>query len=66
MENEEIAYEAVKLLIDTEISNDEGMSRDCDAKCSLLSTILNAKGLDMKDKISGVIGEFGKEKLRKL
>lgn len=54
--NEEISYEIIHELIKNALKDDQLNQVDEDA--SLLIKILKTEGLDMKDKISGVIGEL--------
>lgn len=56
VKNEEIMYNIVLKMISATINDEEMMALD-DEKASILLTILRTEGLDIRDKVSGVIGE---------
>lgn len=58
MKNEELAYEIVLNIINETMSIEKDQM-ECDTEApSLLKTILNTEPLDIREKISAVIGEF--------
>lgn len=56
VKNEDIMYKIVLKMISATINDKEMMALD-DEKASILLTILRTEGLDIRDKVSGVIGE---------
>lgn len=56
VKNEDIMYKIVLKMISATVSDAETMAID-DEKASILLAILRTEGLDIRDKISGVIGE---------
>lgn len=54
MENEEKIYEIVLEIINKTLTNGDAVGLDDE---SLLMTILKTEGLDIRDKVSGVIGK---------
>lgn len=63
--NESIMYEIVLKMITETLNDKEVMAVDED-KASILLTILRTEGLDIRDKISGVIGKLKSFKKIKL
>lgn len=57
MKNEELVYDIISEIISKTIKDEEAMGSEND-KPSLLLTILKTERLDMREKISGTIGEF--------
>jgi hypothetical protein len=57
VENEEKVYNIVMNIIKRTLQDNELMAEDRD-NTSILMMVLKAEGLDVRDKISGIIGEL--------
>lgn len=55
-ESEELIYDIISEIIEKILIEDEGNARDCDST-SILENVIKADGLDIRDKICGIVGE---------